>query len=58
MVYPVTSLEELDKALDGDTTGVGIDASSGTPNIFLNYGSEKVDRHRADYARSLLHPDN
>ena len=58
MVFPVTSLEELDKSLATDTTGVGIDASSGTPNIILYYGSEKVDRHRADYARSLLHPDN
>ena len=33
MVFPVTSLEELDKSLATDTTGVGIDASSGTPNI-------------------------
>ncbi len=24
----------------------------------VHYGSEKVDRHRADYARSLLYPDN
>ena len=41
-----------------DTASIGIDASSGTPNIILYYGSEKVDRHRADYARSLLYPDN
>lgn len=58
LIYPVTSLEELEQALTTDTTGVGIDASSGTPNIILYYGSEKVDRHRADYARSLLYPDN
>ena len=58
LVYPVTSLEELDQALVTDTTSIGIDASSGTPNIILYYGSEKVDRHRADYARSLLYPDN
>ena len=58
LIYPVTSLEELEQALATDTTGVGIDASSGTPNIILYYGSEKVDRHRADYARSLLYPDN
>ena len=58
LVYPVTSLEELDQALVTDTTSIGIDASSGTPNIILYYGSEKVDRHRADYARSLLYPHN
>ncbi len=58
LVYPVISLEELDQALVTDTTGIGIDAGSGTPNIILYYGSEKVDRHRADYARSLLYPDN
>ena len=46
MVFPVTSLEELDKSLATDTTGVGIDASSGTPNIILYYGSEKVDRRK------------
>lgn len=58
LICPVTSLEELDKALTVDTTSVGIDASSGTPNMILYYGSEKVDRHRADYAYSLLHTDN
>ena len=58
LVYPVTSLEELDQALVTDTTSIGIDASSGTPNIILYYGSEKIDRHRADYARSLLYPHN
>ena len=58
LIYPVISLEELDQVLATDTTGIGIDASSGTPNIILYFGSEKVDRHRADYARSLLYPDN
>ena len=58
LVHPVTSLEELDQALVTDTTSIGIDASSGTPNIILYYGSEKIDRHRADYARSLLYPHN
>jgi len=57
-IRPVTSLDELDEALTVDTTSVGIDASSGTPNIILYYGSEKVDRHRIDYARSLLYPDS
>ena len=58
LIHPVMSLEELDRALVIDTTGIGIDAGSGTPNMILYYGSEKVDRHRADYARSLLYPDN
>lgn len=58
LIYPVITLEELDQALVTDTTSIGIDASSGTPNIILYYGSEKVDKHRADYARSLLYPDN
>ena len=58
LVYPVISLEELDQALVTDTASIGIDAGSGAPDIILYYGSEKVDRHRADYARSLLYPDN
>lgn len=57
-IRPVTSLDELDAVLTADTTSVGIDASSGTPNMILYYSSEKVDRHRIDYARSLLHPDS
>ena len=55
LIYPVTSLEELNAALSTDTNGVGIDASSGTPNIVFYFGSEKADNHRADYALSLLH---
>ena len=58
LIYPVISLEELEQALVTDTTSIGIDAGSGAPDIILYYGSEKVDRHRADYARSLLYPDN
>lgn len=54
-VHTVASLEELDTALATDTNGVGIDAVSGTPNIVMYFGSEKVDNHRADYALSLLH---
>lgn len=53
-ICPVASLEELEDVLLADTNGVGIDASSGTPTIILYFGSEKVDRHRADYASSLL----
>lgn len=53
-VKAVASREELDAALSADTNGVGIDASLSTPKIVMYAGSEKVDRHRADYARSLL----
>lgn len=56
-IYAVASLEELYDALAADTGGVGIDASSGTPNVVFYFGSEKVDHHRADYALSLLRAD-
>ncbi len=58
LVYPVASSEELNAVLSSDTNGVGIDASSGTPDIVFYYGSEKSDNHRADYALSLLHQEN
>lgn len=58
LIYPVTSLEELNAALSTDTNGVGIDVSSGTPDIVFYFGSEKADHHRADYALSLLRQDN
>lgn len=54
LICLVTSLEELNAALSTDANGVGIDASSGTPNIVFYFGSEKADNHRADYALSLL----
>ena len=54
-ICPVSSLEELETVLLADTNGVGIDLSSGTPNIILYYGSKKVDKHRADYASLLLY---
>lgn len=57
-IYPVTSLEELNTALSKDANGIGIDASSGKPDIVFYFGSEKADNHRADYALSLLHPYN
>ncbi len=57
-MYPVASLEELHTALSSDANSVGIDASSGTPDIVLYFGSEKADNHRADYARSLLRQEN
>ncbi|MDE6604242.1 MAG: ABC transporter permease [Lachnospiraceae bacterium] len=55
LVLPVASEEELDEALAGDTGGIGIRVKDGKPNIVLYAGTEKVDRHRADYALSLLH---
>ena len=58
LIDPVISLEELEQALVADTTSIGIDASSGKPNMMLYYGSQKVDKHRADYARALLYPDD
>lgn len=54
LIYRVTSLEELNMALSTDTNSVGIDASSGTPDIILYAGTKKTDNHRADYALSLL----
>ena len=56
MIHSVTSREELDEALAGDASGgVGIHVKDGNPNIVLYAGTEKVDRHRADYAFSLLY---
>lgn len=57
LVRPVSSLEELDAALAGDTNGVGIDASGKTPHALFYAATEKADRHRTDYALSLLSPD-
>ncbi len=56
LIHPVSSPEELDAALARDTNGVGIDVSDGKPGVVLYTASEKADRHRADYALSLLHP--
>lgn len=57
LVRPVSSLEELNTALASDTNGVGIDASGKTPHVLFYAATEKADRHRADYALSLLSPD-
>ena len=57
-IYPITSLEEFYAVLSTDANSVGIDISSGIPDIVFYFGSEKVDHHRADYAWSLLHQDN
>lgn len=56
LICSVSSLEELDTALAGDTNGVGINASDGKPSVVFYTAAEKADRHRADYALSLLHP--
>ena len=56
LIHPVTSEEELDEALARDTSGgVGIRIKDGRPHIILYAGTPKADRHRADYALSLLH---
>ena len=56
LIHPVSSLEELDTALARDTNSVGINASDGKPSVVFYTAAEKADRHRADYALSLLHP--
>lgn len=59
LIHSVDSEEELNEALAGDTSGgVGIHIKEGKPGIVLYAGTEKVDRHRADYALSLLHSGN
>ena len=55
LIHSAASAKELDEALARDTGGVGIHIKEGKPNIILYAGTEKVDRHRADYALSLLH---
>lgn len=56
LIHPVSSLDELDAALARDTNGVGINASDGKPGVVLYTAAEKADRHRSDYALSLLRP--
>lgn len=56
LMQRVSSAEELDMALREDTNGVGIDAGMGTVRILMYEGTEHADRHRADYALSLLRP--
>lgn len=57
LIHPVFSLEELNAALTSDTNGVGIDVSSGTPQVRFYEATEKADKHRVDYALSLLSMD-
>lgn len=56
-IHPVSSLEELNSVLASDANGVGIDASSGTPQVQFYEATEKADKHRVDYALSLLSGD-
>ena len=56
LVHIVSSMEDMDAALLSDANGVGLDASSGDVRVVLYKGAEHVDRHRADYALSLLWP--
>ncbi|MCI9213105.1 MAG: ABC transporter permease, partial [Ruminococcus sp.] len=56
LVQQVSSKEALDAVLLDDTNGVGIDASAGKPQLVFYEGTENADRHRADYALSLLQP--
>ena len=56
LVHAVASLEAMDAALLSDTNGVGLDASAEDVRVVLYAGAEHVDRHRADYALSLLRP--
>ena len=54
LVQTVSSMEAMDAALLADANGVGLDASGGDVRVVLYAGAEHIDRHRADYALSLL----
>lgn len=56
LVRTVLSMEAMDIALAADTNGVGLDAGTGDVRVVLYAGAEHVDRHRVDYALSLLWP--
>lgn len=56
LVYTVSTKEEFGAALLNDKNSVGIDAAAGTPEIVFYKGAEGMDRHRADYALSLMYP--
>ena len=58
LVQIVSSMEAMDAALLSDANGVGLDASAGEVRVVLYKGAEHVDRHRADYALSLLRPSS
>lgn len=54
LIQNVNTMEALDTALLADANGVGLDASTGDVKVILYKGSKNIDRHRADYALSLL----
>ena len=56
LVQTVFSMEDMDAVLLSDANGVGLDASAEEVQVVLYKGAEHVDRHRADYALSLLRP--
>ncbi len=56
LVQIVSSMEAMDAVLLSDANGVGLDASAGDVRVVLYRGAEHIDRHRADYALSLLEP--
>lgn len=56
LVRKVAAKEELDAILLEDANSVGIDAGDGEIQFVFYKGAEKYDRHRADYAFSLLQP--
>ena len=58
LVQIVSSMEAMDAALLSDANGVGLDAGGGDVRVVLYKGAEHVDRHRADYALSLLRPSD
>lgn len=58
LVQTVFSMENMDAVLLSDANGVGLNASAGEVRVVLYKGAEHVDRHRADYALSLLRPSS
>lgn len=58
LVQKVSTMEALDAALLADANGVGLDASTEDVQVVLYTGAEHIDRHRADYALSLLLPSD
>ena len=52
----VSDKEGIYTALRDDDAGIGIDASTGKPELIFYEGEEKADRFRVDYAYSSLQP--
>ena len=55
-VQIVPSKEALNAALLADMNSVGLDAGDGSVQAVLYEGNVQLDRHRKDYALSLLQP--